>query len=350
MPFWKRPPKAPSVSIAPESPAAISAGDWVVGELYSLLEVESEWCIPRPGGFTWWPGSFAQSIWADPPFEDKGHQLARVHVETEMLRGFRPTAESLGGLLALQTWATLDGCVVDGDSVRLVSHAYVHDGTTTMWKVLLLSAAMLQLHEVRLGGSVVAGLADLDRASSSHPQGARTAGHPALTAFGEVFVPAGKHPSRFVEEDYEAAKQLAWEMGWLALTGTGSLTCEFPYSYYTSLLRLETDQRHPLLGNGLLVSLTLPTEFEEDWIPDLVVDLNRRELEDRTLTPFIGSWCPAPRHPGLISHVSFVPNVCALPGLPMALMQYAWPRSLWVEHLLVAEGRAAKNRHWSGLY
>jgi hypothetical protein len=32
--------------------------------VYQQLQIEAGWSEPRERGFTWWPGTFAQSVWA----------------------------------------------------------------------------------------------------------------------------------------------------------------------------------------------------------------------------------------------------------------------------------------------
>jgi hypothetical protein len=55
----------------------------VVGFVHRLLEIDKGWTRYGERGFTWWPAAFAQQVWAEPPYEDDGTTLRRLHVQTD---------------------------------------------------------------------------------------------------------------------------------------------------------------------------------------------------------------------------------------------------------------------------
>ena len=52
------------------------------------LQVDTQWAEPIDRGFRWWAGPLAQSVWAEPLFDDDGIVVSRVHVRTDLLRDF----------------------------------------------------------------------------------------------------------------------------------------------------------------------------------------------------------------------------------------------------------------------
>jgi hypothetical protein len=63
-----------------------NVGARVLKDVYQLLMIDAEWSKRRKRGFTWWPGQFARRVWAEPPYEDDGLFLSRIHVPTDLLR------------------------------------------------------------------------------------------------------------------------------------------------------------------------------------------------------------------------------------------------------------------------
>ena len=76
----------------------MNAGVALVEHVYREMRVDDRWALRRPRGFTWWAGSLAQYVWADPPVKDAGHTLCRVHAQTDLLTKFRISRDSIHAL------------------------------------------------------------------------------------------------------------------------------------------------------------------------------------------------------------------------------------------------------------
>ncbi len=115
------------------------------------------------------------------------------------------------------------------------------------------------------------------------------------------------------------------------------LTSEFSFGSESALLHMLTGQPNPRLGNGLLMVLSLPGNYQDRDLPKLSLDMNARELSEMTRVPFLGSWCPNPGYPQTLSNVSFFPNVCALPGLSSTLLMYYASKVKWAYEALAGK-------------
>ena len=79
-------------------------GTRVIDFVHQYLQIDEEWTARGERGFVWWAGPLAQSVWAEPPDEDRGVVLSSVHVRTDLLRG-----ATAGGLAAVMEVAAQGG-------------------------------------------------------------------------------------------------------------------------------------------------------------------------------------------------------------------------------------------------
>jgi hypothetical protein len=92
-----------------------------------------------------------------------------------------------------------------------------------------------------------------------------------LSVADEIYLPKGKEASRWAEtsEFEEFAERLGRNDGCFGMGDSSGLTLETPFGENASLIRLQTTERHPYLGSGLLASLLTPlsrsdAELEEE--------------------------------------------------------------------------------------
>jgi hypothetical protein len=103
----------------------------------------------------------------------------------------------------------------------------------------------------------------------------------------------------------------------------------------TSLLTVTTRESHPQLGNGALIELTLPVRFPEQDGPRFAGELNRRELESRTRSHFLGTWC---WHDEFLRCVTFLPNVLNLGhGDLFNFLTSSYGRAKWVAETIFGD-------------
>lgn len=318
----------------------------LVEHLFREMQIDEEWAVRRDRGFTWWAGALAQRVWAEPAFDDLGVELSRVHVQTDVLQGVRGDPSQFERLGATTGFATMNGLLLGEGVVRLAASIFVHEGTLEMWKHLLTVAALLQVIEAHMSAGAMAELVGAAPAVSEHPiSGLRVIQDDMLNVIRDAFAPLGERPSMFVGGDFESAERAFGRQHSVLTTASSSgLTSELPFGPETALVEMRTDVENPRLGNGLMVLLSLPLSFAAESRFRIALDLNRRELGEMTRTPFLGSWCPHPTQNRTLTHVSFFPNACALPGLPVTLLQYTASRAKWAESVFLSDKQVPARR------
>lgn len=329
----------------------MDAGVALVEHLFREMRIDEEWAVRRERGFTWWAGALAQRVWAEPAFEDFGVELSRVHVQTDVLQGVRGEPEELERLGATTGFATMSGPLLGEGVVRSAASVFVHEGTLEMWKHLLTVAALLQVTEAHISVETMAELVGGAPAESAHPaSGPRLIPDDMLNVIRDGFAPLGERPSMFIGGDFESAERTFGRQHTVLTTADSTgLTSELPFGSETALVQMLTDTANPRLGNGLMVLLSLPLKFEQSSRSRLALDLNRRELGELTRAPFLGSWCPHPSLDTTLTHVSFFPNACALPGLPVTLLRYTATRAKWAAATLLGDEPARAKRPKSAI-
>ena len=306
----------------------------VVEHIFKEMKIDGEWSTRQERGFTWWGKDFAQTVWAEPLFEDSGFRISRVHARTDVAAGFKGTPENLAKLSALNRFASLSALIVDGresSEIRFAASMYVHEQTLPWVKRLFSIAVATQAVDAQIKGKVIAGMLGARPAVSGHPEsGRRNDCDDMLNFLAAVVAPRGQRASLWQgEEVKEAVEQL---QGPPCILATGDdrgagLTAEFPFFERTSLLRATTEEAHPQLGTGILFRLSLPiTDSKQDW-PKGAHLLNTRELDSFTRAPFLGSWCAGDQ---AITFVIFYPNIAYQPGLLWNLITSMVIRARWV--------------------
>jgi len=65
-------------------------GQQAIDRIFKILQIDEEWSIRRPWGFTWWSYRLAQHIDATPPWQDDEYQLSRIRIGTELFDAVNP--------------------------------------------------------------------------------------------------------------------------------------------------------------------------------------------------------------------------------------------------------------------
>ena len=89
------------------------AGPQVLKHVHEQMKIDREWSVKGRRQFVWWGHRLAQRVWADPPFEDEGMVITRLHARTDLIDDFRPDPRRLGALAAFMRLASLSGLVRD---------------------------------------------------------------------------------------------------------------------------------------------------------------------------------------------------------------------------------------------
>lgn len=164
-----------------------------------------------------------------------------------------------------------------------------------------------------------------------------------LEVADQIFVPAGARQSRWNGSDEFAAFAQnfgRWE-GCFANAQPTGLTAEVPFGNDIALIQCWTDQAHPQLGNGLLITLHLPCNAV-DQADGGVATLNFFEARGWTEVPNLGCWHS--RDTGsargkLPAHLTFIPNALYRPDLIQNLVLWEMGRARWVRQTFFPELR-----------
>jgi hypothetical protein len=329
--------RATGVAVAGRTDVGLKA----IQFLYSLLQIDDEWSVREPRGFTWWAGDYAQRVWAEPCVEDQGIWLSRLVAETLMVADAAADdrAKRLFAFALVQR-PSLSASIWNADgTIRLVCTTRVYDDVVESYSRIFSTAMVMQITQAQQGGEMLAEAVGGQPAISAHPQqGRRTSHDDMLTFVDEMLIPVGQAPSQWPASDMTHARDLLKNFGCLLGSGDGNnLVAEFPFQGdavpaiaggETSLLEMSTEPKHPIYGRGLSVRLTLPVANPET---SRVLELNTKEFETHPFGQLMGTWGLRPDN--LITFAAFYPNILASPGLTENIAVQMAGRARWAAQL-----------------
>lgn len=313
--------------------ASVDQGPRIVEILRDRFGAQPEWTVEAERGFTWWSGRLATAVVAGPPTILHGLSAVRVTTTTPLLREVPGTPDLARSLAAANARAAIDGLVWDPDArtIVLVTDTWCHAGNAWL-DPLVCSAAGLQ---PAIGDATVDALrADIggEVATSSHPTSGLRTEPDELVEAGAAFAAAGDRATPFTEGDLRALARSPLGLLPFAVHGPDVLTAEVPFrsddgahaggsgpdrvrelvaaarrdrttppaaheaewlaaTPATALLRIAFSERHPDFGAGLAMRLRIPVRAGSSAAADdLAARLNRREVADLKIAPFVGAW------------------------------------------------------------
>lgn len=299
----------------------MNAGEQILDFLYQTqLQVDDEWAVRTPGGFSWWAAEQAQTVEIIGEESGPGGGTGQLlSVRTEMLSGVELTDEVLTALNdGPMRFAAMSGPVYDPETetVSLCSLALVHDEITVWMGMLLSTAAVLQLGEANFYATQIAEILGGHAAVSGHPdRGVRQEPDEMVHAAARVFGRGNQQPLQLTESDFEeTVRQYLMAPPAVAASAGGlGLTVEFPYGDGSSLCQFLGDQDHPLFGNGLLIVQRFPHRAASaaEGIR-LALDLNRADLTETPAGYGFGSYVYVD---GILCFTAFIPNLLLREGI-----------------------------------
>jgi hypothetical protein len=305
-----------------------------VDYLRERYQLEEEWIEERDRGFRWWPAELEQETWAEPAWDDGGSHMWRVHVRTDLLceveAGTR-TVEWLGSMA--REAGSLSGPVIeDGGRVRLATSVYVHEQNLAWTRPLLAWIGLLQVHEARQWARTADSSGIAKAGWSAHPEtGPREEPDELTSAVSVHLRPRGGEPSLFEGSDMEDCLRILQRSQAVLATGDEKgVAAQMRFGSRTSLVQLQTDSEHSLLGNGLRVLLSLPLGAVD---ATLALALNRRELVEPTRTALRGSWVPSST---ALTFQAFYPNAVWQEDVAVQLLLGTLVRAKWVSESVLA--------------
>jgi hypothetical protein len=181
---------------------------------------------------------------------------------------------------------------------------------------------------------------------SAHPEsGPRSVADEMLKTAELFYAPLGQDPSSWSESgEFEEVAEALNQGNCPATADREGLTAEFPFGTSdTSLLTIQSTERHPQLGHGLFLKLHLPQAYGRGNAPLTAAMLNTLETRNFTRTHLIGSWCAATMAPGV--HVptfaGFIPNALYRRGLLFNIVLSMGLRSRWAAAETQGESKQA---------
>ena len=153
-----------------------------------------------------------------------------------------------------------------------------------------------------------------------------------------VYVPSGQQDSRWIgqTEFSEFAEVYAQNDNCFGFGDDKGLSAETPFGSDTALIRLRTEEKHPHLGSGLLVTLQLPRVGESGEIANECAYLNFLEALSWTGFPVFGSWHPHNSREGKdgLAFTTFVPNALYQRAIATNFALWMLGRARWVRETL----------------
>lgn len=315
----------PVPNARPRETAADDVGLSSVTFIREHLQVDSEWMVSIERGFRWWAGPLAQTVWAEPCFEHDGNGLSRVHVRTDLFRGFDDSDIATRFLAMLGIQMTMSRPIrseEDPSVVQLASSFLVHEQNEGWLNQLMSWVASIQVTEALTASEHVGDMPFWESAITQHPtSGIREELDGITQIVAQLVVPRGQEDSKWAGEQMEGL--LEWMNGppcVLATGGSEGVAAEYPFPGGTSLLTAGTSEPNPRLGNGVLVIIKLGVGGSDVETAREVLRLNELELMSSTWSHVMGSWCATEEG---LCHASFFPNAIWKPGLLANLMQSA---------------------------
>jgi hypothetical protein len=307
------------------------AGVRVVREVSNALQIDPEWSEWADRGFTWWAHRLAQRVWAEVPIEEDGLLVGRVVSETDLF--VIPEDEWIQLTPVFEhasTFATMSGFVWDQGVLRLRCSMSVHDETQPFVAKLLKLAT---LDQVVLAEQTATGMSQLSPLRTGQRQ------QPDEMLGAIEGLPGKEGPSAWAGSHMAAISKMLTEHGVFSMGDRTGLTAEFPYGEdggpavaggSSNLLTVTTEERHPRMGSGVLMRLSLReppmVEPREALAP---LQLNQLEASGECDAHFLGSWCSDPAG-GSPTFVSFLPSALSGPETLLNLVLSMGIRSQWV--------------------
>jgi hypothetical protein len=318
---------------------AIDVGLEVVEKIFQTLQVDEEWAVRRPRGFTWWAYGLAQHVDAGDSWQDDEFQLSKIRIVTELVKSVDSKREPEQIVAVANMQGTLSSKVFDPATSTLYEccTAIVHQENVESLSRLLATAAIIQNDVAHREAALLAEAVGGVPAVSVHPtSGTRATPAGILGVPRQAIMPAGKDRSAFAGELCADLKHFFAGTQFLGFSDSEGFTCEVPFTGSTpvalkaalgmpgaqkrpetSLVRIFADQEHPTYGHGARVTLFIPMTFAAGQAAHVANQLNMAEATGNTHTNFLGTWCPDPTNPksNTIAFNTFLPSRLAGPGI-----------------------------------
>lgn len=323
-------------------------GHQLLVELMHTLKMDERWCEFDREGFTWWAADHAQHVWCEEGVYQHSTTTYRLHCETDLIRGRGHAADFELALEREMDHTTMNAVVYhpESDTYKLHSSVFATEENMAYLKRTCFAAVILQVIEAQVVARKLAQNVGATPATSAHPtMGIRTVHDPMMSAAESYFRPQGAQPSRWqgVSEWLETERAMERESEKFSSDHHTHLQAEFIWSASQAsrgiVLDVTTREPHPVLGNGLHFTLSVPLVMSPERVSHLAVELNQYERDNWKRSHMLGSWSC---HDGMLAFRSFVPNTVYRPELLPELSLQMAIRAHWVNEFFVEKRRQAE--------
>jgi hypothetical protein len=298
--------------------------------LTARMQIDVEWAVQERTSFTWWAHTLAQRVWVAPPREFQGVELRTVHIETDLIADVPMTSATWARLASLNQFASLSSYVADTSdrSVRLHSSVSVTQENWLLARSIALHAMALQMADAYAEAAELASAFNGRVAASSHPRQGLRERPDEMVGIVEVYQQRGEGPSPFTTEEIAELVHLEPRPWAVAANEPERLLADLAFATdLPARLELDASERHPSLGSGLQMRLSLPVEPDDA----IAQKLNANECLEPDAHQ-LGAWCIDGER-GLM-FTGFVPAAAYAPGLSRALAYHLSAKNDWARALL----------------
>ena len=323
-----------------------------IAKTWSLSAFGDSELSPCENGFDWLPGSHTVHVRI---FDDERKSESplpgrfRITIFTDFLRSVPVLSDKFTHLVGASSKFLSSGYsfvyppfdvwkeYFNGQpaEMQLFSSAYVDQAIAGWLPSFLAQMAIMQPinAEIRsttafemFGGGVPAFAGGSKKASISE-----------ILNLGEtVFVPEGKKENKWSGSDEfeQFAEKHAKNDFCFGLGDKEGMTLETPFGADSAIIRFQTDQQHPQLGNGLLITTQIRSSQRFEDVCVEAASLNYFESRFWTDFPQLGCWHPqeASENVANWAHTCFIPNALFRSGLVANFAFWAMARVQWVRH------------------
>jgi hypothetical protein len=355
-----------------QTTGTVDPGLVAVDLLYKQMMIDEAWSVRTDRGFIWWAYRLAQHVEASEPFiAPDGATACQVRIWTDIGADVTDAAKVPAIMAIANMSETMNAVVWDGTehTISECCTSTVYADTVDSWLKVLSTAAVLQNCAAHSRAHGIVEALDARIAESNHPvSGQRPAMDDVLNVPAQLIAPEGtgasKFAGRYMEQIAASDSPIATYFA-LSNGNADGFTGEIPYSgnrsvaelaatdvhvpAETALLQVITDQPHPQLGSGALITLKLPVTIPEDSkesAAETANALNFLEAASKDTIQFanggsdrttlLGAWCVDPTNGrgDSLAFVSFIPSILARAGLLENLCIYNAVRTSWAHRVM----------------
>lgn len=351
-----------------QSAIALDPGLTAVDLLYKQMMIDEEWSVRHDRGFSWWSYRLAQHVEASEPFTvpDGSTTACQLRIWTDIATEVPNDGSKISEIMAMANmYQTLSAVVWDGSNhtISECCTSPVYAETVESRTQVLSVSAIMQNYAAHSRARAMVEVVGGCLGESNHPvSGERAHIDDILNVPSGIIAPKGAETSAFAGGLMERLSGEGSPLSELSVLTTGDangLTAEFPYAGprpaielaaikqppETALLQVMTDQRHPELGSGALVTLKLPKTGQDDAgstanALNLLEAIGKDTIEfsngGTARTTLLGAWCvdPSRSERDSLAFVSFVPSIVAKDGVLENLCIYNAVRTRWAHSVL----------------